>query len=116
MAVAAECGLPQEKIVLDPGLGFAKQPVDDLRLCASVARFERFQRPLLLPLSRKGFLGEVIGEPDPAKRDAATVGAIMASGLGPASILRIHNVDACWQAVKLAETLSADPCGDSALR
>jgi dihydropteroate synthase len=101
LAAAQACGLPREKIILDPGLGFAKQPADDLRLCAAVGRLGKFRRPLLLPLSRKGFLGAVVNEPDAAKRDAATVGAIVSTCMDAPVILRVHNVDACWQAVRI---------------
>lgn len=109
LAVAASCGLEVEKIILDPGLGFAKQPSDDLRLCAVIERLAKLGRPLLLPLSRKGFLGEVVNEPDASKRDAATIGAVVTAGYHPAAILRVHNVDACWQTLRILSALG-DPC------
>jgi len=106
LAATTACGLSADQIILDPGLGFAKQPSDDLKLCAAVERLAKLGRPLLLPLSRKGFLGEVVNEPDPAKRDAATIGALVtAVGNQPAAILRVHNVDASWQALQILGTL-----------
>jgi dihydropteroate synthase len=107
MALAAENGLPTDNTLLDPGLGFAKQPEDDLRLCAAVERLAAFQRPLLFPISRKGFLGAVVDEPEAARRDAATVGAVMTLGWQPALILRVHHVEACWQALRLVCELKA---------
>ena len=101
---ATGAGLPRERILLDPGLGFAKTWEDDLRLCAAAGRLQKFQRPLLWPISRKGFLGRVVEEPDASQRDAATIGALTSCTLRGAHILRVHAVGPCYLALK---TLSA---------
>lgn len=103
---AKKAGMSSEHLILDPGLGFAKQPDDDTKVCAAAGRFSKYGRPLLMPISRKGFLGAITGEADPARRDAATLGAMAALAHLPAVIFRVHNVDACWQAQKIVDSLA----------
>ena len=105
LSMADRAGLVPERILLDPGLGFAKQAADDLRLCGEAGRLHRFARPVLWPISRKGFLGEVIGEPEAAQRDAATIGALVSCGLRGGHIFRVHAVEACFLALKTLEAI-----------
>ncbi len=103
-AKIAECvaaGLNREAIVLDPGLDFAKQRVDNLRLIAGLSRFRRFGRPVLLPVSRKTFIGQTLGLPDPSTRDAGTVAALVAGQLRGAHLFRVHHVRAAAEAVRI---------------
>ena len=60
----------------------------------------RWQRPILLPVSRKTVIGDVLGLPDPSDRDAGTIACIAAGMQRGAHIFRVHNVRAAFQAVK----------------
>jgi dihydropteroate synthase len=60
---------------------------------------------VLVPVSRKTVIGEVLGLPDPAERDAGTIACISAAMDGAARIFRVHDVDAAWQAVKMLHAL-----------
>jgi dihydropteroate synthase len=104
----AAWGLPPEAVVLDPGLGFAKQPEDDLRILARLEEFQRFRRPLLLPISRKGFIGHVLDLPEAARRDAGTMGALVSATLRGGHLFRVHNVDAAWQTLRGLDGLRTD--------
>jgi dihydropteroate synthase len=103
-AVAA--GIPREALILDPGIDFAKQRDDNLRIYRELAALQRFERPLLVPVSRKTVIGDVLGVPAP-ERDAGTVACIVAAQLRGAQIVRVHNVRAAAQAVRMVEAIES---------
>lgn len=101
LALAGAAGLSEESVVLDPGIDFAKQRDDNLTVFRELERLQRFDRPVLVPVSRKTVIGEVLGLPEPKDRDAGTIACIAAAMARWAQIFRMHNVDAAWQAVKV---------------
>ncbi len=107
IALAESAGLGREALVLDPGIDFAKQRDDNLRIYRELAALEKFERPVLLPVSRKTVIGEVLGVADPADRDAGTVACIVAGMLRGANFFRVHNVRAAAQAVRMVEAAEA---------
>lgn len=100
IAMAERAGVAREAIVLDPGIDFAKQREDNLRIYRELERLQQFQRPILLPVSRKTVIGDVLGLPVAAERDAGTVACIVQGMLRGAHIFRVHNVRAAAQAVR----------------
>ena len=106
LALAEAAGLDPEAVVLDPGIDFAKQRNDNLTVYRDLARLQRFGRPLLVPVSRKTVIGEVLGLPDPRDRDAGTIACIAAAMERGAQIFRVHDVDTAWQAVKVLAVLA----------
>ncbi len=96
---ALNAGVAAPALVLDPGIDFAKQAPDNLRMLRECGRLGRFGRPVLLPVSRKGVIGRVLGIPDPRERDAGTAACIAAGMRGGASIFRVHNVELAWRVV-----------------
>jgi dihydropteroate synthase len=79
-----------------------------LRVYRDLATFQRFGRPLLVPVSRKTVIGDILGVPAP-ERDAGTIACIVAAQLRGAQIFRVHNVRAAAQAVRMVEAIqSAD--------
>lgn len=105
LRITREAGLPDEAVVLDPGIDFAKQRDDNLRVYQGLDRFRRFGCPVLVPVSRKTVIGEVLDLPDPNDRDAGTVACISASMTRGAQMFRVHNVAAAWQTVKTLHAL-----------
>jgi dihydropteroate synthase len=101
--LALAAGLPLEAILLDPGIDFAKQRDDNLTIYRELARLQAFHRPILLPVSRKTVIGEVLGLPTPTDRDAGTMACISHGMSHGAQIFRVHHVEAAWQAIKLLE-------------
>lgn len=101
IAYAESAGLPREAIILDPGIDFAKQREDNLTIMSRLRELECFGRPVMVPVSRKTVIGEVLGLPDPRERDAGTVACIATAFRGGASMVRVHNVAAAWQALKI---------------
>jgi len=98
--LAEDAGLGEDALILDPGIDFAKQRTDNLTVFRELERLQRFGRPVLVPVSRKTVIGEVLGISDPSARDAGTVACISACMVRGAQIFRVHDVHAAWQAVK----------------
>jgi len=100
IALAERAGVARDAIVLDPGIDFAKQRADNLRIYRELERLKQFERPILLPVSRKTVIGDVLELPNAAERDAGTVACIVQGMLRGANIFRVHNVRAAAQTVR----------------
>ncbi len=98
-------GIDKKQIILDPGIGFGKRFQDNLDIINNLETFLDLNAPVLVGPSRKAFLGKITGHEDPAKRDNATCGAVVASVLNGASIVRVHEPACIADAVKVAYTL-----------
>jgi dihydropteroate synthase len=98
---AMQVGLSREAMMLDPGIDFAKQRADNLRVLRHLSVFTEFDRPVLLSISRKTVIGEVLGLPEPADRDAGTIACVVAGLHRGASLFRVHNVAAVAQAIRV---------------
>jgi dihydropteroate synthase len=102
LAQAHLAGVKRENIILDPGFGFAKNAAQNLTLLnATWKLYEHFQLPLLVGLSRKRVLGEVLGGAPVEQRTVAGVAAHLLAVQQGASIIRTHDVLPTVQALKL---------------
>ena len=102
-----QAGVAREQIVLDPGFGFGKTLEHNLQLLAGFQSFTKWQRPLLLGVSRKSFIGQATGAADMAGRlPGSLAGACWGVGAG-ANIIRTHDVAATRQALRLTEAIVA---------
>jgi dihydropteroate synthase len=104
-AEARRRGVPDERLVLDPGVDLAKTPADSVAVLRRLDEVRALGKPLLLALSRKDFIGAITGRP-PAGRLAGTLAAIGAVGARGGSILRVHDVAAVRDFLDVAATLS----------
>lgn len=100
ISLIQRAGLATDAVILDPGIDFAKQREDNLAVYRDLQRLQKFGRPVLVPVSRKTVIGEVLGLTNPSDRDAGTVACISAAMLRQAQIFRVHQVEAAWQAIK----------------
>ncbi|MFC8230446.1 dihydropteroate synthase [Streptomyces sp. NPDC057287] len=110
MEAVIEGGVDPEKLVIDPGLGFAKDAAQDLALVAHLDRLGDLGRPLLVAASRKRFLGHVLAgrdaAPPPAReRDAATAAISALSAAAGAWAVRVHAVRPTADAVRVARAV-----------
>lgn len=101
IALAETAGMERERIVIDPGIDFAKQWEDNLTVLRELGRLQRFGLPVLVPVGRKAVIDEVLGIAEPSERDAGTVGLIAASLRRGAQIVRVHDVGAAWGVVRV---------------
>jgi dihydropteroate synthase len=104
LARAAAAGIPEERIILDPGLGFAKTPAQTVALLARVGELRSLGRPLLVGPSRKRFIGELTGAPV-EDRLPGTLAAVTACVLAGVEVIRVHDVAAALQAARVATAL-----------
>ncbi len=103
----AAAGVGREQIVLDVGIGFGKTAAHNLELLAGLKRFTKFQRPLVLGVSRKSFIGKLLGAPVDARLPAALACASWAAQAG-AQIVRTHDVAETRQALRMTEAILAE--------
>ena len=101
LAICDAAGLPTQKVIIDPGIDFAKQRQDNLTIFRQLHKLQKFGRPILLPVSRKTVIGEVLKIENPTQRDPGTIACIAAGIQGGASIFRVHNVPAAIDAIRI---------------
>ena len=106
MARATAAGVPLERILVDPGLGFAKQPAHSYGVLARLPEMAAaLDRPVLVGPSRKSFLREAAGGRAAPDRDWATAAAVTAAVLSGVHIVRVHAVREMVQVVRAAEAV-----------
>lgn len=104
-------GIQEEKIIIDPGIGFGKRLEDNLILINNLDSFQNLGRPVLVGVSRKSFLGKILNLP-PEERLEGTIATAILSIIRGAHILRVHDVQSIKRAVRVAETvLGSTPSG-----
>lgn len=104
MESARSCGVKEEDIILDVGIGFGKRTEDNVLLLKQLRKFTAFGRPLLIGVSRKRFIGELTGRPVGERLEGSLAAAAIAVQNG-ADIIRTHDVAATRQAVIIAAAL-----------
>jgi dihydropteroate synthase len=106
VAFATGAGIPADRIILDPGLGFAKEAAHTYEALAHLDAFGELGRPLVAGPSRKSFLARPLGGSVPAsERDWATAAAVTAAVLAGAHIVRVHAVSQMVQVVRVADEI-----------
>ncbi|MBM7601275.1 dihydropteroate synthase [Virgibacillus halotolerans] len=102
--IALEAGVHRDKIIIDPGIGFAKTGADNLVVLNNLEQLTELGYPLLLAASRKTFIGEILDLP-PAERDIGT-GATTCLGINKgAQIVRVHNVRLTAELTKMMDAM-----------
>lgn len=92
LGFAVGAGIDEDRICLDPGIGFGKTPDQNLELVRRLDRIAALGRPVLVGMSRKSTLARVLGEDGAVGSDAASVGAAVAAFDRGASLFRVHDV------------------------
>ncbi len=116
VAAAVERGVAPDQLILDPGPDFAKTPAQTIDLLAGVSRLHALQRPLLMAISRKDFIGALTNRP-PRERLAGTLAALAHGVDAGAHIFRVHDVAAAsdFLTVRRALARELEPGRDLAL-
>jgi len=102
LAFAVGAGIAEERICLDPGIGFGKTADHNLELLRRLDRIVALGRPVLVGVSRKSTLARVLGDDGPVGTDAASVGAAVAAFDRGATLFRVHDVAVHVQALAAA--------------
>ena len=110
---AVSRGVAWDRLLLDPGLGFAKRAGDSAAALAGLAALAALGRPLLVGPSRKSFMTAAIGDVPAAERDWATAAAVTAAVLGGAHIVRVHAVPQMVQVARVADMIRGHGNGTS---
>ena len=106
MQSALDAGVPVERLIVDPGVGFAKRPLHSYGVLARLPEFAAaLDRPVLVGPSRKSFLRDAVGGRPAAERDWGTAAAVTAAVLAGAHIVRVHAVAEMSQVVRVAEEI-----------
>lgn len=101
---ALRSGAKRDQLILDPGIGFGKTLEDNLAILNNLDRFSRFDLPLLVGPSRKSFIGRLTGK-EPRERVFGTAAAVTAAIFRGAHIVRVHDVAAMHDVVRVADAL-----------
>jgi dihydropteroate synthase len=99
---ALDAGVAAERIVVDPGVGFAKRSEHSLAVLARLPELVEWGHPVMVGVSRKRFIGEITGVTNAAERVYGTVGANVAALVAGARLFRVHDVAANRQALDVA--------------
>ena len=113
MSVAAAAGIPAERLIVDPGVGFGKTYEHNLELLRRQEVFQALGRPVLVGVSRKAFLGVILDLPPTRRLEGTLAAAVLAVERG-AHILRVHDVGPVARAVRTAEAILGDGNGAAA--
>ncbi|WP_028838468.1 dihydropteroate synthase [Thermomonas fusca] len=107
---AAEmAGVARKNIIVDPGFGFGKTTLHNLQLLAQLRRFTELGVPVLAGLSRKRSIGEITGREMAGERMAGSVAAHLVAAQNGAAIVRVHDVAATVDALKVWAAVAALP-------
>ena len=104
VALARSMGISPDRIIIDPGIGFGKTCYHNLKILANIGEFLQLEQPLMIGLSRKAFIGELTGKPV-TEREMGNAAAIATAVWQGAHILRVHDVAAMKDAIRVAQAL-----------
>ena len=110
LANSDTAGVPRERIVLDPGIGFFRNAALswdawDCEIVRRLGELRPLGRPILVGLSRKSFVGKLLGRRDPAERLFGSLAATTVAVLNGARLVRTHDVGPTRDAIRMAEAL-----------
>jgi len=100
-------GVKREQLIVDPGIGFSKDPTHSLDVMRCLPELQALDRPILVGVSRKSFIGKVLGLPV-GDRLMGTAAAVAASVLSGAHLVRVHDVKEMVQVVRLCDAIRGE--------
>jgi dihydropteroate synthase len=102
---ALESGIPEDRIIIDPGIGFGKTFEHNLAIIHNLCEFSLLEKPVLIGPSRKAFIGKILGGVPPGERLEGTAAAVAISILNGANIVRVHDVREMVKVAKVADAI-----------
>jgi len=106
IALAKRSGIKDDKIIIDPGIGFGKTVEHNLEILRGFKSFKKLGYPLCVGASRKSFIGKILGSEDPEDRLAGSLAAAAIAAINGADIIRAHDVGLTRQALKIVDSIT----------
>ena len=106
IAIAVKAGIPEHRILIDPGLGFGKTFAHNLELLRKLDRFVDLGRPIVVGASRKGFVGKLTNEPEALKRSFGNAATTAWAATNGAAVIRVHEVKPMRQVLDVMTALN----------
>ncbi|MDE5073312.1 MAG: dihydropteroate synthase [Trichodesmium sp. St5_bin8] len=103
--IAFKAGIEREKIIIDPGIGFAKNYEQNLEIIRNLSRFKSLNCPILVGLSRKSFIGQILNQPNAKQRVWGTAAGCVAAIAQYVDILRVHDVKEMSEVCRVADII-----------
>jgi dihydropteroate synthase len=103
--IALEAGIKRSRIIIDPGLGFAKTYSQNLEILRRLREFRALGVPMLVGPSRKSFIGHILNQDDPKERVWGTAAACCSAIAGTADILRVHDIAPMYDVCRVADAI-----------
>lgn len=113
LKIALNAGIQLDHIVVDPGIGFGKPAECDLFILRDLQMLRKLGRPTLVGVSRKTFIGKILGYSSPDDRLSGTLAAVTVAALNGAHIIRAHDVRETSDCIKLVDALKSEIGCDS---
>ncbi len=105
IAIARKAGIPDDMIILDPGIGFGKTVEHNLEILKCLGDFSGFEKPLLLGHSRKSFIGKILDDLPVSERLEGTSAAAAIGIMNGADIIRVHDVKEMVRVAAIADRI-----------
>jgi dihydropteroate synthase len=102
---ATESGIPKDKIIIDPGIGFGKTSEHNIEIINKLDELTLLEKPVLIGPSRKAFLGKMLGDVPAGERLEATAAAVSISIMKGANLVRVHDVKEMVRVAKVADAI-----------
>lgn len=105
MRLAEKFGISREMIIIDPGIGFGKTFEHNLQIIKNLKEFTKLGRPIAIGVSRKAFIGKILGDVPPSERLEGTAAAVAVSIFNGANIVRVHDVKEIAKVAKVTDSI-----------
>ncbi len=105
IGIARKAGIPDNMIIIDPGIGFGKTVEHNLQIIKELNEFSGFEKPLLLGHSRKSFIGSILGDLPVTERSEGTSAASAIGIFNGANIVRVHDVKEAARVAKISDRI-----------
>lgn len=106
--LAMNSGIPEDKIIIDPGIGFGKTFDHNLEIINKLREFTFLEKPILIGPSRKAFIGKILGDVPVTDRLEGTAAAVAISIMNGANIIRVHDVKEMVRVAKIADAIKRE--------
>ncbi len=103
--IARDAGIPDDMIIIDPGIGFGKTVEHNLEIIKRLNEFTGFEKPILLGPSRKSFIGRLLGDLPVTERLEGTAAAVAVGIFNGANIIRVHDIRDMVRVAKIADAI-----------